>query len=238
MAASQSHSFGQVGRRALRACGWLGGSAMRSSDCSRCSCLPACCPMALHPVPACLTALPLPPAHRHPPAAHGVPRWLCAGPGQTHRFATGLPSRCRTAACCCVPHGCCCRPLRAPALLHCTPGSSACYQPQATCNPVAYSLIPELFPNNRTAAMAVYNCAIYLGRAAAFGVVFLAGQQGLAMAGVSRGLRRRQSAAACCLRGCCTACVALRRWRVASQSSGTLLPGWLPPSNQPALPAG
>lgn len=28
---------------------------------------------------------------------------------------------------------------------------------QATCNPVAYSLIPELFPRNRTAAMAVYN---------------------------------------------------------------------------------
>ncbi|KAL4430918.1 hypothetical protein ABPG75_006174 [Micractinium tetrahymenae] len=47
---------------------------------------------------------------------------------------------------------------------------------QATCNPVAYSLIPELFPNNRTAAMAVYNTAIYLGRAGAFAVLLAAGQ--------------------------------------------------------------
>ncbi|KAL4426365.1 hypothetical protein ABPG77_004659 [Micractinium sp. CCAP 211/92] len=47
---------------------------------------------------------------------------------------------------------------------------------QATCNPVAYSLIPELFPRNRTAAMAVYNTAIYLGRAGAFAVLLAAGQ--------------------------------------------------------------
>lgn len=58
---------------------------------------------------------------------------------------------------------------------------------QATCNPVAYSLIPELFPKNRTAAMAVYNTAIYLGRAAAFGVVLLAGQQAVTQGGVDAG---------------------------------------------------
>lgn len=101
---------------------------------------------------------------------------------------------------------------------------------QATCNPVAYSLIPELFPSNRTAAMAVYNCAIYLGRAAAFGLVFLAGQQGLALAGVSErraGALPTHTAA----RGAAALPVGVHARGVpaASRRSGGLLPGWLPP---------
>jgi MFS family permease len=47
---------------------------------------------------------------------------------------------------------------------------------QGVQNPVAYSLLPEFFPNHRTTAMAVYNTAIYLGRALAFVCAILAGQ--------------------------------------------------------------
>lgn len=35
---------------------------------------------------------------------------------------------------------------------------------QATQNPICFSLIPELFPAERTTAMAAYNSAIYMGR--------------------------------------------------------------------------
>jgi len=59
---------------------------------------------------------------------------------------------------------------------------------QGTQNPVSYSLIPELFPNNRTAAMAFYNSAIYVGRALSFGVVILAGH--LAAGGTGSEVRR------------------------------------------------
>jgi hypothetical protein len=40
-------------------------------------------------------------------------------------------------------------------------------------------LIPELFPEQRTTAMAAYNSAIYMGRALSFGAVILAGQLGI-----------------------------------------------------------
>ena len=50
---------------------------------------------------------------------------------------------------------------------------------QATQNPVCFSLIPELFPRERTTAMAAYNAAIYMGRALSFGAVILAGQLGI-----------------------------------------------------------
>lgn len=45
---------------------------------------------------------------------------------------------------------------------------------QAAQNPVAFSLIPDLFPANKSTAMAAYNCAIYLGRALSFGAVYAA----------------------------------------------------------------
>eukprot|EP00951_Prasinocladus_malaysianus_P024882 scaffold216275_cov16-Prasinocladus_malaysianus.AAC.1 len=38
---------------------------------------------------------------------------------------------------------------------------------------VCFSLIPELFPKNRSSAMAVYNSAIYLGRALSFAGLFV-----------------------------------------------------------------
>eukprot|EP00887_Chlorella_sp_A99_P001478 scaffold8.g1478.t1 len=50
---------------------------------------------------------------------------------------------------------------------------------QATQNPICFNLIPELFPNHRTTAMAVYNSAIYAGRALSFAALLLAGQLGV-----------------------------------------------------------
>lgn len=50
---------------------------------------------------------------------------------------------------------------------------------QATQNPICFSLIPELFPRGRTTAMAVYNSAIYAGRALSFAAVILAGKLGV-----------------------------------------------------------
>ena len=47
--------------------------------------------------------------------------------------------------------------------------------PQAAQNPICFSLIPELFPTRKSFAMAVYNTAIYVGRALAFLSVFLCG---------------------------------------------------------------
>ena len=37
---------------------------------------------------------------------------------------------------------------------------------------MCFSLIPELFPKNRSSAMALYNSAIYLGRALSFAALF------------------------------------------------------------------
>jgi predicted MFS family arabinose efflux permease len=51
---------------------------------------------------------------------------------------------------------------------------------QATQNPICFSLIPELFPNERNTAMAVYNSAIYIGRALSFGAVIIASKLGVA----------------------------------------------------------
>lgn len=39
---------------------------------------------------------------------------------------------------------------------------------QSMQNPISFGLIPELFPNRRTTAMALYNCALYIGRALSF----------------------------------------------------------------------
>lgn len=50
---------------------------------------------------------------------------------------------------------------------------------QATQNPICFSLIPELFPNGRTTAMAVYNSAIYAGRALSFTALIIAGKLGV-----------------------------------------------------------
>ncbi len=50
---------------------------------------------------------------------------------------------------------------------------------QATQNPICFSLIPEMFPKGRTAAMAVYNSAIYIGRAFSFGALVIAGKLGV-----------------------------------------------------------
>ncbi len=50
---------------------------------------------------------------------------------------------------------------------------------QATQNPICFSLIPELFPRERTTAMAAYNSAIYMGRALSFAAVIIAGQLGV-----------------------------------------------------------
>lgn len=43
-----------------------------------------------------------------------------------------------------------------------------CAVSQSTMNPVAFSLIPELFPQQRTTAMSFYNIAIYAGRSLSF----------------------------------------------------------------------
>lgn len=57
---------------------------------------------------------------------------------------------------------------------------------QAAQNPVSFSLIPDLFPQNKSTALAAYNCAIYLGRALSFASVLLAHRLGdLAAAGAS-----------------------------------------------------
>lgn len=45
---------------------------------------------------------------------------------------------------------------------------------QAAQNPVSFSLIPDLFPANKSTALAGYNCAIYLGRALSFASVLAA----------------------------------------------------------------
>eukprot|EP00884_Botryococcus_braunii_P015632 jgi/Botrbrau1/2752/Bobra.0164s0031.2 len=53
---------------------------------------------------------------------------------------------------------------------------------QATQNPICFSLIPELFPRERNTAMALYNSAIYIGRALSFGAVVIASKLGVANA--------------------------------------------------------
>ncbi|GLC46019.1 hypothetical protein PLESTB_001027300 [Pleodorina starrii] len=45
---------------------------------------------------------------------------------------------------------------------------------QGAQNPVCFSLIPELFPVNKSTALSLYNCAIYVGRALSFTAVLLA----------------------------------------------------------------
>eukprot|EP00198_Chlamydomonas_reinhardtii_P005222 XP_001694558.1 predicted protein [Chlamydomonas reinhardtii] len=45
---------------------------------------------------------------------------------------------------------------------------------QGAQNPVCFSLIPELFPVNKSTALSLYNCAIYVGRALSFAAVLLA----------------------------------------------------------------
>ncbi|GMH41618.1 hypothetical protein BSKO_09528 [Bryopsis sp. KO-2023] len=44
---------------------------------------------------------------------------------------------------------------------------------QATQNPICMSMLPELFPKNKSTAMAIYNCAIYVGRALSYGFVMI-----------------------------------------------------------------
>ena len=50
---------------------------------------------------------------------------------------------------------------------------------QATQNPICFSLIPEIFPKGRTAAMAVYNSSVYVGRAFSFAALIIAGKLGV-----------------------------------------------------------
>lgn len=50
---------------------------------------------------------------------------------------------------------------------------------QATQNPICFSLIPELFPKGKTTAMALYNSAIYVGRALSFAALLIAGKLGV-----------------------------------------------------------
>lgn len=45
---------------------------------------------------------------------------------------------------------------------------------QGVQNPICFSLIPELFPASKATALALYNCAIYVGRALSFAAVLLA----------------------------------------------------------------
>ncbi|WIA21299.1 hypothetical protein OEZ85_000532 [Tetradesmus obliquus] len=59
---------------------------------------------------------------------------------------------------------------------------------QAAQNPVSFSLIPDLFPANKSTALAGYNCAIYLGRALSFASVLAAHRVGAAKSGLSAGL--------------------------------------------------
>ena len=44
---------------------------------------------------------------------------------------------------------------------------------QSTQNPISFSLIPELFPKNKSTALALYNCGIYVGRALSYAAVLL-----------------------------------------------------------------
>lgn len=60
---------------------------------------------------------------------------------------------------------------------------------------VLAGLIPELFPEQRTTAMAAYNSAIYMGRALSFGAVILAGQLGVPTGDI--GIRMVSSCGAC-----------------------------------------
>ena len=53
---------------------------------------------------------------------------------------------------------------------------------QATMNTVAYQLIPELFPEQRSTAMSLYNTSIYLGRSASYLMVLLLGAGALGFA--------------------------------------------------------
>ena len=66
---------------------------------------------------------------------------------------------------------------------------------QATQNPVCFSLIPELFPRERSTAMAAYNSAIYMGRALSFAAVILADQLGIPTGDIGVTMVRRQSTA-------------------------------------------
>lgn len=50
---------------------------------------------------------------------------------------------------------------------------------QATQNPICFNLIPEIFPNHKSTALAVYNSAVYIGRALSFAFVFLLGRLGI-----------------------------------------------------------
>lgn len=54
---------------------------------------------------------------------------------------------------------------------------------QSTQNPICFSLIPELFPKERTTAIAAYNSAIYIGRALSFATVIVASRLGMATGG-------------------------------------------------------
>ncbi|CAD7704215.1 unnamed protein product [Ostreobium quekettii] len=50
---------------------------------------------------------------------------------------------------------------------------------QSTMNPICFNLIPEIFPNNKSTALAFYNSAVYIGRALSFAFVFILGRLGL-----------------------------------------------------------
>ena len=54
---------------------------------------------------------------------------------------------------------------------------------QSTQNPICFSLIPELFPRERTTAIAAYNSAIYIGRALSFATVIVASKLGMSKGG-------------------------------------------------------
>ena len=86
MAASQSHSFGQVGRVWLA--GWLTWwlCHARRGAASLCACAGRPCahtglPAARRPCTLALTSPPRLPSALRPPAAHGIARGVCAGPG-------------------------------------------------------------------------------------------------------------------------------------------------------------
>jgi len=72
---------------------------------------------------------------------------------------------------------------------------------QATQNPVCFSLIPELFPRERSTAMAAYNAAIYMGRALSFAAVILADQLGIPTGDIGVTMvRHPRAGASCCAR--------------------------------------
>jgi len=50
---------------------------------------------------------------------------------------------------------------------------------QSTMNPICFNLIPEMFPKNKSTALAFYNSAVYIGRALSFAFVFILGRLGL-----------------------------------------------------------